>query len=206
MKQEDVVGLEEAVMSEVARDRQRILTDAEVQARRMREDARAEAEAKKAELIRDAEARAARVEQEATGAARLEAQALKMRQREALLDAVFTEAADRLSDVDRLAAYEDVLEDLIQDAVRHLAGQAELVVRADVRARESLDASRLARLRELTGCALSLGETLAPPAVGVVVQSPDGRVRYDNTLQTRLGRMRSSLRPAVYRTLMGDEA
>jgi vacuolar-type H+-ATPase subunit E/Vma4 len=43
-----------------------------------------------------------------------------------------------------------------------------------------------------------------PRPVGVIVQSGDGRLRYDNTLQARLNRMRGTLRAPAFRVLMGE--
>lgn len=206
MKQADVVSLEEAVMSEVERDRQRIIKEAEMQARRLREDVQEEVETQKQERIREAERKAAQVKQEAIGAGRLEAKALKMKKREGLIGRVFAEAAEYLADPDHLDAYGEILEGLVKDAVQHLEGRKTLVLRADAEGEAYLDEARMDYLRDTTNCELTVGKTLTPPAVGVVVQTPDGRVRYDNTLQTRLERMREQLRPAVYRALMGDEA
>ncbi len=39
---------------------------------------------------------------------------------------------------------------------------------------------------------------------GVVVETADGHLNYDNTLETRLNRMQNSARSAVYHLLMGE--
>jgi V/A-type H+-transporting ATPase subunit E len=206
MKRRDVEALREAVMSDVERDRQRILKNAQSQAQSTLAQARREAEVARAGVIEGAEAEVERVRQQVIGAARLEAQALKARMREELLDRVFRQALERISDPDHIEGYADVLSGLIEDAVEHLKGHERLIIIADPKSTRYLNDEFLARLSDLTGRELSASGDAEAPGVGVVLTSPDGRIRYDNTLQTRLGRMRDALRPVVYRTLMGEEA
>jgi vacuolar-type H+-ATPase subunit E/Vma4 len=40
---------------------------------------------------------------------------------------------------------------------------------------------------------------------GVMVDADDGRLHYDNTLETRLGRLQGSLRSPVFRVLQGEK-
>ncbi|MGC9348802.1 MAG: V-type ATP synthase subunit E [Anaerolineae bacterium] len=207
MTRQDVESLTEDIMSGAERDRQRILKDAEMRAESILAQARREAEAEKASLIEDAETEAARVKQQAQNAAELEVRAIKMEKREDLLNQVFEQASDRMSDPDDIEDYAQILEGLIEDAGQHIRGRSALVILADAKSRGYLDDGVLARLSDVLECDLSLAkDDLAPPAVGVVIESIDGRIRYDNTLQTRLERMRRALRPVVYRILMGDEA
>ncbi len=53
------------------------------------------------------------------------------------------------------------------------------------------------------GVRLRAGEPLAR-GTGVVLETPDGHRRYDNTLETRLARMQDGLRAPVYHILMGE--
>jgi vacuolar-type H+-ATPase subunit E/Vma4 len=40
----------------------------------------------------------------------------------------------------------------------------------------------------------------------VVVDAAEGRLHYDNTLETRLERLQSNLRSSVYKLLMGEQS
>ena len=40
---------------------------------------------------------------------------------------------------------------------------------------------------------------------GVIVDASDGHLHFDNTLETRLSRLQSSLRSSVYHVLMGEK-
>ncbi len=50
---------------------------------------------------------------------------------------------------------------------------------------------------------LQLGEPLEK-GTGVMVETSDGHLQYDNTLETRLNRMQGGLRSTVYHLLMGE--
>ena len=50
---------------------------------------------------------------------------------------------------------------------------------------------------------LSVGKTL-DEGTGIVVDADNGRLHYDNTLETRLSRLQSALRSSVYHVLMGE--
>jgi vacuolar-type H+-ATPase subunit E/Vma4 len=50
--------------------------------------------------------------------------------------------------------------------------------------------------------------TVADPleeGIGVVIDAADGKLHYDNTLETRLDRLQSTLRSSVYKALMGEK-
>jgi vacuolar-type H+-ATPase subunit E/Vma4 len=41
---------------------------------------------------------------------------------------------------------------------------------------------------------------------GVVIEASDGKLHYDNTLETRLRRLQSTLRSTVYKILIGEQS
>jgi V/A-type H+-transporting ATPase subunit E len=203
MKQQDLDTLTQAITREAERDRQRILGDGQARAEAIRAQMQVQVAEETAQLVQAAEAKAARAKQETLGAAGLEAQALKVRMRESLLEQVFGRASGAFQTPTQWQDYAAILESLVTEAVEHLGG-GKLVVRADEDTLTVLDQALLDRISQATHSELSLGSILLE-ATGVVVESPDGHVRYDNTLQTRLGRMRAALRAPVYRVLVGDE-
>jgi vacuolar-type H+-ATPase subunit E/Vma4 len=205
MRGQDVDRLREAIAAEAERQRKRVLEDAESQAEQTLSRAKSEAENDAAQIVDAARSKADRMTVETTGAARLEAQTLRFRRREAVLDDVFDAALERVSDPEQIADYGAVVEALVTDAVARLSGNHELVIHADPTAQDLLDEDRLARMSRETACALSVGDPLGR-GNGVVVASPDGRLRYDNTFGARLERMKANLRTDVYRILTGDKS
>jgi vacuolar-type H+-ATPase subunit E/Vma4 len=252
MSHQNVEALTEALLDQAKRDRQRLIHEAEVRAQRTIAQAEGDALAQRAHITEHAEEVAADLLREARGASRLEAQATKVRKREALLDEVFSRAAEKLAEFDQQVDYGEVVIGLVLDAVRAtglarqsgavratgLARQSgavrqtgldrhtpdqpldraggsrvgetkSMVILADEVARRVLDEATLQRLEAEAGIEMTLGEVLdqragQPRRLGVVVQSSDGHLRYDNTLQTRLTRMRGGLRASTFRVLMGE--
>ncbi|MGC9469303.1 MAG: V-type ATP synthase subunit E [Anaerolineae bacterium] len=200
MNRDDVESLKEAIIAEAKRDRERILSEAEAQTRTLREQAEANAEALWDQIVSRAREKAAELKQEAISSAQLEARAVRARERESLLSEVFDRAARCLSEPGGLPDYEAVVEDLVTDAVSHMGNVEAFTIHADELAAELLRNHVLERLEEETGLTMSLGETLTGE-IGILVESQDGRLRYDNTLSARLARLRPALRTPVYRIL-----
>ncbi len=190
-------------MTEAKRDRQRIISAALAQAQELHEQAEAESTAERDRIQETAEAKALRIRREAVGSAGLEARALKVRRRESLLQHVFDETLEHLSNPSDLEDYRTIVEGLVAEASEHLGGLDVVKVSGDKETLALLDQSFLNHLSELVGYQVEVGEPLLE-GTGIILESPDGRLRYDNTFQTRLNRMRSALRTSVYRILMGE--
>ncbi|MCD6286008.1 MAG: hypothetical protein J7M39_08865 [Anaerolineae bacterium] len=201
----DIKSLSDAVMSQAKQGLERALTQAESLAQSTRDQARADAEVESKKIVAGAESQAQRLLEQARATARLEAQSMKLGRREALLSNVFDLAAARLSDVQGLEDYRSVAFALVRDAVEHMEKVGALVILADDVTRAFFDDSALDELSSDVGCELSLGSALEE-GTGLVAQSLDGRLVYDNTLQARLDRHRSSLRASVFQILRGGDA
>jgi vacuolar-type H+-ATPase subunit E/Vma4 len=91
---------------------------------------------------------------------------------------------------------------LLREAVVQL-GANPVRVRADEGTRKHLTASVLAAAEKDLKLKIEMGEPLSGVS-GVIAETPDGRRQFDNTLESRLARMRPALRAAVHRILMGE--
>jgi len=205
MSSGDIKALADAVKSEAGRDQERILNNARSSARTLREQARAEAETEGDRIIQDAESKTARSLEQARAAAGIEAQALRLDNREALLNKVFDLTSEGLQAVPNREDYCSVVHALIGDAVAHMGNVNILMVLADSVTCEYLDDKILEQLGREFDIQLTLGGLL-DEGTGLVVQSQDGHLFYDNTFQARLTRMRSSLRASVFQILRGGDA
>lgn len=196
-----IQSLETAITTDARQDATRILSDATSQAETIKQQARDAASAQSEALLRQARAKAERLLGEAVTSAQLEAQAIKLRRREELLARVMDGARDRLSSVPDQPDYGQIVRRLVREGVQVLSA-SEVVLLADERTRRLLDKQLVAGLQQELAVELELGEPLER-GTGVVIVSVDGHRRYDATLETRLSRMQASLRPPVYRILMG---
>ncbi len=199
----DVQVLRQAIMQDVREEIEKILSDARSRAEDIRAQAQAQANAERDAILQRARREAQDLRDQAVARAQMEAQTLKLRRREKLLGRCFAEARRQLASVTEWPDYAEVARQLVRDAVSHLNADNALV-RADAETQKVLDANALAALSRELGVYLRPGEPL-DRGTGVVVETPDGHRRYDNTLETRLARMQDVLRTPVYHVLMGEK-
>lgn len=197
-----IKALQQAIMEDAVGEAEQILAEAHARAEAIRAEAEAQADAEREMRLQRARQAAETVRGQVVAAAQIEAQTIRLKRREQLLECVFDEARRQLADAPRWPDYPEIARRLAREAVEML-GADEVLVRADLATRRVLDDGALAELAQELGVRLSTGESLNR-GTGVVVETADGHRRYDNTLETRLARMRDALRAPVYRILAGE--
>lgn len=199
---ENIEALSRAVLSEARSQAEQILAEAREKAGAIRQRARQQADAEREEILEHAEQEAARVRGQAVAAAQLEARTLHLEQREELLEGVFKAAREQLPSVPGWKDYDQITANLLREALEHL-GASSAQVRADETTRKFLTDQVLADISEDLNVQLQTGPVL-DQGIGVIVQTMDGHLQYDNTLGARLSRMQNSLRARVYHLLTGE--
>ncbi len=198
----DIERLSQAVMGEASADAEKIRSEAQAKAEAIRQKAREEAEAAAQDILKRAELEAERIHRQGLASAELKARLLNLDHREKLLQSVFDAARQQLSTVQQWKDYDQVALQLLREALVHLGADA-AQIRADSTTREYLTQPVLEALSKELSVQLSVAEPL-PQGLGIVVETRDGRMHYDNTFETRLSRLQSSLRAAVNHILMGE--
>ncbi len=200
-------GLEafrDAVMAEAREDRDRVLEEGRRDVLQMRRQAEARIEEEAQSMLDLAQQQADRAVEEARAKAQLDAQALRLRRREALLDDVLSDVRSRLSSAQQDDDYPAVVERLVREAVARMGDAEILVIRGDETALAILRDGLAGDLASVLDRPLVVGEPLSD-GVGVIVETEDGHRRYDNTLHERLNRRWDALRAPVYARLRGEE-
>lgn len=201
-QQHDIQELERAILQEASGEARQIVADARAKVSGLRREAQAQADVERSAILDSARRNADSLLAHTAAEVRVEAQSLRLRRREQLLDRAFNEARQRLASAEEWPDYGQIARFLAREAVEHIEAD-EVLVQADEGTRRALDEDVLGALGQELGVHLSLGATLAR-GTGVVLVTPDGHRRFDNTLESRLTRMHERLRAAVYRTLMGE--
>jgi V/A-type H+-transporting ATPase subunit E len=137
----------------------------------------------------------------ATG--QLKARSLQLASREQLLDRVFKTVKEKLPDVQKRSDYDQIAALLLREALVQLrVNKAE--IRADKLTKNILEKSALGDIsKELKG-QFTMADAL-DEGMGVIVDAADGKLHYDNTLETRLDRLQGELRATVYKILNGEK-
>ena len=171
------------------------------QAEQIRAAARAEADAIRAAAQREGETRGRRRAAEILAVATARRRMSLLQARESLIDEALAQVRARLSDVASRPAAADLLAELIREGLASLPA-------GPVRARVA--PSDAALLAPAALAALGAGrwelslEPSAVPGGGVILETADGRLRFDNSLDARGRRRRDDLRRLAASVLLPD--
>jgi len=202
-EEENIELLSRAILFEAQTDAEKIQAEAEEKADAIRQQAQQKAEAERKEILDRARQEADRLRSQVVATAQMKARTLQLEHREKLLDKVFSAAKERLLGLQKRPDYDKIAAALIREALTQLqVDQAE--VRADAATQKVLKDQILSSISKDLNVKLSAGETLEE-GTGIVVDADNGRLHYDNTLETRLSRLQSALRSSVYHVLMGEK-
>lgn len=201
--EENIENLSRAILLEARADAEQIQSDAKEKANDVRHLAQQRAESERIEIMERAKQDAERIRGQVIASAQMKARTLQLEHREVLLDKVFNAAKDKLSGLQKRPDYDKIVAELIREAIDQLkVDMAE--VRVDAVTQKVLKDQVLNDISKEFKSQLSIGKTL-DEGTGIVVDADNGRLHYDNTLETRLKRMQSALRSAVYHVLMGEK-
>ena len=200
---EDIERLERAILTEARDAADQIRSEAKAKADAIRKRGQDQAEAERRGILDRAQKDAERLRGQSVATAQLKARSLELTHREQLLDQVFKAAKAKLPEVQKRPDYDQIAVMLVREALVQLrVKEAEL--RADERTLKSLDGQPLDEISKELGGKFTVAETLED-GTGVVVDAAGGKIHYDNTLETRLGRLQGDLRSSVYKLLMGEK-
>lgn len=202
--EENIEPLSRAILKEAEVDAQQMREEAKTKADAIRQRAQEEAEKVRREILDRAQQEADRLRSQTVASAQLKARTLQLENREKMLDRVFQAAREKLAEVQNRPDYDRLAAMLLREALTQLrVNKAE--IRADRATRAVLEKGALRDIsKELNG-EFTIVDDLEEGR-GVVIDAADGRLHYDNTLETRLQRLQSTLRASVFKLLMGEHS
>ena len=139
------------------------------------------------------------VKRQIIGAAELDARNAQLRSLERAVNEAFDLAARQISTVSG-DSQEKALASLIQEGIDIIGPRAKVLCASKDKKAVSSAIRKLGSKSKL-----SLEEGGIDTMGGVILTTPDGTVRFDNTFEARLERMRPTLRKAVAAILTGAE-
>jgi len=199
---QDIEMLERAILTEARDEAEQIKAEAKEKADAIRKRAQEQAEAERKTILDRARQDAERLRSQAIATAQLKARSLQLAHREQLLDRVFKVVKEKLPEIQKRPDYDQIAAMLLRETITQLR-----VNKAEVRADEATQKSLKKSLDEISkelDVELTIGDVLEE-GTGVVVDAGDGKLHYDNTLETRLNRLQNTLRSSVYQLLTGEK-
>ena len=200
---QDIEMLERAILTEARDAAEQIKGESQQKADAIRKRAQEQAEQERKAILDQAKQEVDRLRGQAVATAQLKSRSLELAHREKLLDGVFKAVKEKLPEVQKRPDYDQIATMLLREALVQLrVNKAE--VRADKTTQAILEKKALGEIsKELKG-QFTMGDPLEE-GIGVMVDAADGKLHYDNTLETRLDRLQSTLRASVYKVSMGEK-
>jgi len=201
---QDIEMLERAILTEARDEAEQIKAEAKEKAEAIRKRAHEHAEAERKAILDRAREEVERLRGQAVATAQLKARSLELAHREKLLDRVFKAVKEKLPEVQKRPDFDQMASMLLREALTQLRVK-KADIRADETTQKSLKKGALDEIsKELDGEFNITGAL--EEGMGVVVDAADGKLHYDNTLETRLNRLQNALRSSVYHVLIGEKA
>jgi V/A-type H+-transporting ATPase subunit E len=199
---ESIALLSQAVMREAHSEAEQILSRAREDALKLQQKAQEQAQAERKMILERASEEVERIRRQAIATAQMRARTLQLKKREELLKGVFEEARRQLSSLQQWSDYDQTARDLLRQALTRLEASSALVW-ADEVTLQHFTAEALEEISKELNVKIQVKGAL-DQGIGVIVETEDGRRRFDNTLETRLNRMQEALRAPVYQILVGE--
>jgi V/A-type H+-transporting ATPase subunit E len=200
--EENIEMLSRSILSDANGEAEEILAEAAAKADAIRAHAQQQADAERAGILEHASREAERIRSQVVATTQLKTRTMTLEHREKLLDRVFKAAREQLPSLEQWSDYKAIALRLLREALVQLKAN-EVIIHADANTTKLITEKVLKELSEELKLSLTLGKPLEK-GTGVVVESADGHLNYDNTLETRLGRLQNQLRSPVYHLLMGE--
>ena len=199
---ENIEALSRAMLSEAKAEADQIMADAQAKADAIRQRAQEQAAAERAEILDKARQEADRLRGQVIATTQMKARTMELEHREKLLDKVFATSRQQLTSVEQRTDYNVIAQRLVREALTQLKSE-KVKIKLDARTQNLVSMELLEGISKELKTKVELGKPLEV-GTGVVAETADGHLQFDNTLETRLARLQNSLRSPVYQILIGE--
>ena len=141
-------------------------------------------------IVSDGKKEADKIEKQIVGGSDIEARNKQLLALESSVDRVFTTALEQISNSDRTGDYANLIKSLLDESTKVL-GTSEVIVFTNSKDKDTVQST----LSSFPGSELS-SETIECLG-GVKIQSKDGSMKFDNTIDARIERLKPLIRKEI---------
>ena len=192
------------VLGDVQKEAEAIISSSQNQAKETLKVAKQQADEKYKTIINQATAKAEGEKRKIASVTEVEMRNQLLKSKEELVDIAFDKALARIKEFAATDEYNRYLLKLIKEVAKRI-GQKKLAIQVNAKDKAWLTQDTLNRLSEKLNCELTLLDQTEDCIGGFKIQTVDGKITYDSTLDNRLGELRSVLRVEVAKILFGKE-
>ena len=154
------------------------------------DDSVSKLEAEYDKIIADGKKEADKIEKQIVGGADIEARNKQLLALEASVNRVFTTALDQITNTDRNSDYSNLINSLLQESTKIL-GTTEVKVYTNAKDKNVVQSS----LSSFSGSKLS--SEIIDCIGGVKIESKDGAMKFDNTIDAKIERLKPLIRKEI---------
>jgi V/A-type H+-transporting ATPase subunit E len=191
------------VVGDVQKEAEAIILAAENEAKASLKLAKEQADQNYRATIVQAKEKAEAEKRKIASVTEVEMRNLLLQTKEDLVDVAFKKALVELKNFVETEDYQSYLLKIIQDAAQRI-GQKDLVIQVNAKDKEWLTPETLKRLSKKLHCELRLSEKTEDYLGGCIIQTEDGKIINDVTLDNRLQELKPVLRVELSKILFGE--
>lgn len=193
------------VIGDVQKEAEAIILAAEKEAKETLRVAKEQADKNSQAIINEAKAKAENEKRKTASVTQEELRNRLLQTKEGLIDAAFDNALIKFKEYVETKDYRVYLLKLIEEATKRI-DQKNLVVQLNAKDTTWLTQEILNQLSKKSGYKLKFSKETEDFIGGCKIQTVDGKITYDSTIDGRLQELKPALRIVIARLLFGKEA
>lgn len=199
-----VEAIANEVISDVQKEAEAAISAAENEAKETLRAAKEQADRVYREILVEANRKAEAEKRKIASVTEVDLRNQLLQVKEDLVDEAFQKVIVKLKEFTQTPDYPSFLLKLVKDIARQM-DQASLEVEVNAKDQAILTADALKKISQKTGVKLKLSQSTSSYIGGCKVQSEDGRIVYDGTLDNRLAVLKPELRAKIAKSLFGEK-
>jgi V/A-type H+/Na+-transporting ATPase subunit E len=199
-----LVAIAGEVLGDVQKEAEALILGAEKEAKKTLRAAKSQADQDYQTFVGQAKVKAEAEQRRIASLTEVEIRNRLLNAKEELVDKAFETAVCKLIDFVETPKYHDYLLRLIEEAAEKV-GSKNLILQANAKDKEWLTQEHLQSLCKKLHIEIKLSEEPEICIGGCKVQSEDGKVTYDNTIDSRLQELKPTLRTEVAKIMFEEE-
>jgi V/A-type H+/Na+-transporting ATPase subunit E len=192
------------VLGDVQKEAEAIIADAQRQAKEVLQQAKAEAEKQYAQVLVEGKAKAEAEKRKIDSLTEVEIRNSLLSAKETLVEATFVKAGENLEAFVKSNKYHIYLTQQIENSTQKIASE-NLIVQVNRQDKKWLTQQTLNKIAKKQKITLQLSKQTLDCIGGFKIQSADGKIVYDDTLDHRLEELRPALRVEAAKILFGRQ-
>lgn len=200
-----LLAITNEVLEDVQKEAQAIIFAAEDEAKKTLRTAKEQADQNYQTIINQAKIEGESERRKIASATEVEMRNDLLQTKEDLVDAAFAEALAKLKEFKATKEYRDYLTKLIEQVAKRI-DRKNLIVQVNAEDKTWITQGILNRLSKKLLCELTLSDQTQEFIGGFKIQTEDGKITYDSTIDNRLEELKPTLRVEIAKILFEKES